>query len=50
MSNIFEGLKVIDCGSFIAAPAVGEHSDQILREIGYDETVIAKLRESRIVA
>jgi crotonobetainyl-CoA:carnitine CoA-transferase CaiB-like acyl-CoA transferase len=32
------------------APAVGEHSDQILREIGYDDSVIAKLRESRIVA
>jgi crotonobetainyl-CoA:carnitine CoA-transferase CaiB-like acyl-CoA transferase len=32
------------------APGVGEHSDQILREIGYDDTVIAKLRENRIVA
>jgi crotonobetainyl-CoA:carnitine CoA-transferase CaiB-like acyl-CoA transferase len=32
------------------APAVGEHSDQILREIGYDDTVIAKLRENGIVA
>jgi crotonobetainyl-CoA:carnitine CoA-transferase CaiB-like acyl-CoA transferase len=32
------------------APTIGEHSEQILREIGYDEIAIAKLRESRIVA
>ena len=32
------------------APAVGEHSDEILREAGYDDTAIAKLRENRVVA
>jgi crotonobetainyl-CoA:carnitine CoA-transferase CaiB-like acyl-CoA transferase len=32
------------------APAVGEHSDQILREAGYDDAAIAKLRETRVVS
>jgi crotonobetainyl-CoA:carnitine CoA-transferase CaiB-like acyl-CoA transferase len=32
------------------APAVGEHSDEILREAGYNDTAIAKLRENRVVA
>jgi crotonobetainyl-CoA:carnitine CoA-transferase CaiB-like acyl-CoA transferase len=32
------------------APAVGENSDQVLREAGYDETEIAALREAGIVA
>jgi crotonobetainyl-CoA:carnitine CoA-transferase CaiB-like acyl-CoA transferase len=32
------------------APAVGEHSDDILREAGYDEAAIAGLRDSGIVA
>jgi crotonobetainyl-CoA:carnitine CoA-transferase CaiB-like acyl-CoA transferase len=32
------------------APAIGEHSDEILREAGYDETTIAKLRENKVVA
>ena len=32
------------------APAVGEHSDEILREAGYDDTAITKLRENRVVA
>jgi formyl-CoA transferase len=31
-------------------PALGQHSDEILREAGYDEAAIAKLRESKIVA
>ena len=30
--------------------ALNERSDQILREIGYNETVIAELRKNRIVA
>ncbi|MBK6615401.1 CoA transferase [Ottowia sp.] len=31
-------------------PALGEHSDAILREAGYDDSAIAQLREARIVA
>jgi crotonobetainyl-CoA:carnitine CoA-transferase CaiB-like acyl-CoA transferase len=32
------------------APAIGEHSDEILRETGYDEASIRKLRSSGAVA
>jgi len=31
------------------APRLGEHTDQILRELGYDPAVIAKLRAERVV-
>jgi len=31
------------------APDVGEHSDEILREAGYDEAAIAQLREGKVV-
>ena len=31
------------------APTLGEHTDQILRELGYDQAVIQKLREDRVV-
>jgi crotonobetainyl-CoA:carnitine CoA-transferase CaiB-like acyl-CoA transferase len=31
-------------------PGIGEHSDEILRESGYDEASIQKLRESGAVA
>jgi crotonobetainyl-CoA:carnitine CoA-transferase CaiB-like acyl-CoA transferase len=31
------------------APDLGQHSDEILHEAGYDDAAIAKLRESRIV-
>jgi formyl-CoA transferase len=31
-------------------PAIGEHSDEILRQAGYDETSIQKLRASGAVA
>ena len=31
-------------------PALGEHSDAILREAGYDDSAIGQLREARIVA
>jgi formyl-CoA transferase len=30
-------------------PAIGEHSDQILRQAGYDDTSIAQLRASGTV-
>jgi crotonobetainyl-CoA:carnitine CoA-transferase CaiB-like acyl-CoA transferase len=32
------------------APAVGEHSTQILREAGYDDAAIAGMRDSKILA
>ncbi|MBW8297054.1 CoA transferase [Sphingopyxis sp.] len=32
------------------APAVGEHSDEILREIGYSDSEIAGFREAKIIA
>lgn len=31
------------------APAVGQHSDEILREIGYSDAEIAGFREAKIV-
>ena len=32
------------------APAIGEHTDEILREAGYDAAAIARLRDAKIVA
>jgi crotonobetainyl-CoA:carnitine CoA-transferase CaiB-like acyl-CoA transferase len=32
------------------APDIGEHSDQILREAGYDAAAIAQLRQAKVVA
>ena len=32
------------------APALGEHSDQVLRDAGYDDAAIAKLRDGKVVA
>ena len=58
----FEGddaMLTIDSPFFVAgtdkvkprtAPAVGEHSDEILREAGYDAAAIAQLREAKIIA
>jgi crotonobetainyl-CoA:carnitine CoA-transferase CaiB-like acyl-CoA transferase len=31
------------------APKLGEHTDQILRELGYEPAVIQKLRDDRVV-
>ena len=54
-----DAMLTIDSPFFVAgtdkvkprkAPAVGEHSDEILREAGYDDTAIARLRENRVVA
>jgi formyl-CoA transferase len=32
-----------------AAPKLGEHTEQVLQELGYDAAAIAKLRESKII-
>ncbi|HXB79213.1 MAG TPA: CoA transferase [Bradyrhizobium sp.] len=54
-----DAMLTIDSPFFVAgadkvkprkAPAVGEHSNEILREAGYDEAAIAKLHQSRVVA
>jgi crotonobetainyl-CoA:carnitine CoA-transferase CaiB-like acyl-CoA transferase len=54
-----DSMLTIDSPFFVAgadkvkprkAPAVGEHSNEILREAGYDEAAIAKLHQSRVVA
>jgi crotonobetainyl-CoA:carnitine CoA-transferase CaiB-like acyl-CoA transferase len=31
------------------APKLGEHTDQILLELGYDTTQIRKLRDDRVI-
>ena len=31
------------------APTLGQHTDDVLRELGYDETAIADLRKRNIV-
>jgi crotonobetainyl-CoA:carnitine CoA-transferase CaiB-like acyl-CoA transferase len=31
------------------APKLGEHTDQILQELGYEPAVIQKLRDERVV-
>lgn len=54
-----DAMLTIDSPFFVAgankvkprkAPAVGEHSDEILREAGYDDAAIATLRENRVIA
>ena len=32
-----------------AAPGIGEHSDDVLREVGVDEEEIARLREKGVL-
>jgi crotonobetainyl-CoA:carnitine CoA-transferase CaiB-like acyl-CoA transferase len=32
-----------------ACPAIGEHTDEIMREIGYSDAEIAKFREQAII-
>jgi crotonobetainyl-CoA:carnitine CoA-transferase CaiB-like acyl-CoA transferase len=38
-----------DAGPRTPAPELGQHTDEILRELGYDEDAIRALREKRIV-
>jgi crotonobetainyl-CoA:carnitine CoA-transferase CaiB-like acyl-CoA transferase len=35
---------------FSFPPRYGEHSEKILREVGYDAGAIARLREARVIA
>jgi crotonobetainyl-CoA:carnitine CoA-transferase CaiB-like acyl-CoA transferase len=32
-----------------AAPEAGEHTEEVLRELGYDDAAIARLREQKVV-
>jgi crotonobetainyl-CoA:carnitine CoA-transferase CaiB-like acyl-CoA transferase len=36
-------------GPALRAPALGEHTDDLLRELGYDDASIARVRESAVV-
>ena len=31
------------------APLIGEHTDEILRSLGYDDAAITALREARVI-
>jgi crotonobetainyl-CoA:carnitine CoA-transferase CaiB-like acyl-CoA transferase len=35
---------------FSFPPRYGEHSEKILREVGYDASTIARLRDARVIA
>jgi formyl-CoA transferase len=32
-----------------AAPEPGEHTEEVLREFGYDDSAIAELRQSNVI-
>jgi formyl-CoA transferase len=36
-------------GSDLPAPTIGEHTDQILKELGYDEAATAELRKLKVI-
>jgi formyl-CoA transferase len=36
-------------GSDLPAPALGEHTDQVLNELGYDQAAIAQMRKAKVV-
>jgi len=37
-------------GAPLAAPAIGQHTDEILREYGYSAAEIGKLKQAKAVA
>jgi crotonobetainyl-CoA:carnitine CoA-transferase CaiB-like acyl-CoA transferase len=36
-------------GSDLAAPTLGEHTDMVLKELGYDDADIARMRSSKVI-
>lgn len=36
-------------GSDLAAPTLGEHTDMVLKQLGYDDADIAKMRSSKVI-
>ena len=53
-----DGMLTIDSPFFVdgadkakprKAPAIGEHSDDVLREAGYDDMSIGQLRENKVI-
>lgn len=39
----------VDRSNDTAAPTLGQHTDEILQSVGYDQTEIAKLRQSKLI-
>jgi formyl-CoA transferase len=37
------------CAAQRPAPLLGQHTDEVLRELGYDDERIAQLREARVI-
>jgi crotonobetainyl-CoA:carnitine CoA-transferase CaiB-like acyl-CoA transferase len=33
----------------VAPPLLGQHTDEVLRDLGYDDTRIAALRETKVI-
>jgi len=45
MNGILEGLKVLEMGHFVAAPEPGQHTEEILLEMGYNWDEISQLKD-----
>jgi crotonobetainyl-CoA:carnitine CoA-transferase CaiB-like acyl-CoA transferase len=37
------------CAAQRPAPLLGQHTDEVLRELGYDDAQIAELRAARVI-